>query len=199
VALIVAKERFFYQAWAGLDASVRDGRARIPPWRERLVGDPAAPSTSCALDDLATRFGGELPALTASHHPAERRLGSGMADRSRSPAGSGPVIAVGPAQAGRLGQRGGLGDAGGAVGALGGRRRVGDLDAGQLASRVQVQRPAEVGGRLQQAVLVAFGVDAGHGGYRCGREPGLGQGRLDKLDDLAGGHAAAAAHPDGQR
>ena len=32
VARIVAKEWFFYQAWAGLADSVRDGHARIPPW-----------------------------------------------------------------------------------------------------------------------------------------------------------------------
>jgi hypothetical protein len=40
VARIVAKEWFFYQAWAGLPDSVRDGRARIPPWRQRLAADP---------------------------------------------------------------------------------------------------------------------------------------------------------------
>jgi SAM-dependent methyltransferase len=70
VALIVAKEWFFYQAWAGLDASVRDGHARIPPWRERLAGDPGrALDFLRALDDLAARFGGELPALAGLRRP----------------------------------------------------------------------------------------------------------------------------------
>jgi hypothetical protein len=44
VAQIVAKEWFFYQAWAGLPDSVRDGHARIPPWRQRLAADPGRSS-----------------------------------------------------------------------------------------------------------------------------------------------------------
>jgi hypothetical protein len=40
VALIVAKEWFFYQAWAGLPESLGDGHARIAPWRDRLAADP---------------------------------------------------------------------------------------------------------------------------------------------------------------
>jgi hypothetical protein len=64
VARIVAKEWFFYQAWAGLADSVRDGHARIPPWRQRLAADPGRSLDFLrALDDLAARFGGELPAL----------------------------------------------------------------------------------------------------------------------------------------
>lgn len=70
VARIVAKEWFFYQAWAGLPDSVRDGHARIPPWRDRLAVDPARPLDFLrALDDLAARFGGELPALAGLDGP----------------------------------------------------------------------------------------------------------------------------------
>jgi O-methyltransferase domain len=66
----VAKEWFFYQAWAGLPDSVRDGRARIPPWRDRLAADPARSLGFLrALDDLAARFGGELPALAGLAGP----------------------------------------------------------------------------------------------------------------------------------
>jgi hypothetical protein len=70
VALIVAKEWFFYQAWAGLPGSVRDGHARIPPWRHRLAADPARSLDFLrALDDLAARFAGELPALAGLDGP----------------------------------------------------------------------------------------------------------------------------------
>jgi hypothetical protein len=62
VARIVAKEWFFYQAWAGLADSVRDGHARIPPWRQRLAADPGRSLDFLrALDDLAARFGASCP------------------------------------------------------------------------------------------------------------------------------------------
>lgn len=64
IAQIVLKEWFFYQAWTGLPQSIRDGHARIPPWRQRLEEDPEQSLTFLrALDDLAARFGGELPEL----------------------------------------------------------------------------------------------------------------------------------------
>ncbi len=64
VAEIVAKEWFFYRVWGGLAQTVRDGHARIPSWRQRLREDPdAALSFLRALDDLASRFGNELPDL----------------------------------------------------------------------------------------------------------------------------------------
>ena len=70
IALIVAKEWFFYQAWAGLPESVRDGHARIPPWPKRLADDPGRSLDFLrALDDLAARFGGELPALAGLDRP----------------------------------------------------------------------------------------------------------------------------------
>jgi SAM-dependent methyltransferase len=70
VTRIVAKEWFFYQAWAGLPGSVADGHARIPPWRDRLDADPARSLDFLrALDDLAARFGGELPALAGPVGP----------------------------------------------------------------------------------------------------------------------------------
>ena len=54
----MAKEWFFYQAWAGLADSVRDGHARIPPWRQRQAADPGGSLDFLrALDDLAARFG----------------------------------------------------------------------------------------------------------------------------------------------
>jgi hypothetical protein len=70
VALIVAKEWFFYKAWAGLPESVGDGHARIPPWRDRLAADPGRSLDFLrALDDLAARFGGELPGLAGLQRP----------------------------------------------------------------------------------------------------------------------------------
>jgi SAM-dependent methyltransferase len=70
VAGIVAKEWFFYQAWAGLPDSVRDGHARIAPWRDRLAADSARSLDFLrALDDLAARFGGELPGLAGLRGP----------------------------------------------------------------------------------------------------------------------------------
>jgi SAM-dependent methyltransferase len=70
VAEIVAKEWFFYRAWAGLPETVRDGRARIAPWRERLDADPQASLAFLgALDDLAAAFGGGLPALAGVEGP----------------------------------------------------------------------------------------------------------------------------------
>ncbi|MFT3865177.1 MAG: methyltransferase [Solirubrobacterales bacterium] len=61
VAAVVRKEWFFYRAWAELPAAVRDGHARIDPWRARLTADP---DTSLdflrALDDLAALFDTEL-------------------------------------------------------------------------------------------------------------------------------------------
>lgn len=66
VSAIVLKEWFFYRAWAELPASIRDGHARIAPWRERLHDDPEQSLNFLrALDDLARRFGGELPSLAA--------------------------------------------------------------------------------------------------------------------------------------
>lgn len=70
LAEIVAKEWFFYRAWAGLPETVRDGHARIPPWRERLRTDPStALAFLRALDDLAERFAGELPGLAGLDAP----------------------------------------------------------------------------------------------------------------------------------
>lgn len=73
VAGIVAKEWFFYGAWAGLPQTIRDGHARIAPWSERLAADPdTALAFLGALDDLGARFGGELPALAGI--PSPRRV-----------------------------------------------------------------------------------------------------------------------------
>jgi len=69
IAEIVRKEWFFYRAWAGLAESVSDGHARIAPWRERLASDPGTSLAFLrALDDLADRFGGGLPALAGLEH-----------------------------------------------------------------------------------------------------------------------------------
>jgi SAM-dependent methyltransferase len=77
VALIVEKEWFFYRAWAALDQTVRDGHARIAPWRERLSRDqPRSYDFLRALDDLAGRFGDELAEL-AEPLPAGRLLDVG--------------------------------------------------------------------------------------------------------------------------
>jgi SAM-dependent methyltransferase len=64
IAEIVRKEWFFYRVWAELPRAVADGRARIPPWRDRLRDDPGqAHAFLRALDDLADRFGAGLPGL----------------------------------------------------------------------------------------------------------------------------------------
>jgi hypothetical protein len=66
----VAKEWCFHRAWAGLPDSVRGGHARVPPWRERLAADPGRSLDFLrALDDLAARFGDELPALAGLAGP----------------------------------------------------------------------------------------------------------------------------------
>lgn len=63
-AEIVRKEWFFYGVWADLPEAIRDGHARIAPWRARLRDDPEQSLTFLrALDDLAARFGGGLPGL----------------------------------------------------------------------------------------------------------------------------------------
>ena len=64
IVKIVEKEWFFYRAWAGLEQAVRDGRARIPPWEQRLEANADESLDFLrALDDLAERFGGELASL----------------------------------------------------------------------------------------------------------------------------------------
>jgi SAM-dependent methyltransferase len=70
VTRIVAKEWFFYRAWAGLPDSVRDGHARIPSWRRRLAADPGRSLDFLrALDDLAAGFADELAALAGLEGP----------------------------------------------------------------------------------------------------------------------------------
>ena len=70
LAWIVRKEWFFYGVWSELPAALEDGRARIAPWRDRLRDDRAtAFGFLRALDDLASRFGGELAELAAAALP----------------------------------------------------------------------------------------------------------------------------------
>ena len=58
----MAKEWFFYQAWAGLADSVRDGHARIPPWRQRLAAGPGRSLDFLrALDDWPPGSGASCP------------------------------------------------------------------------------------------------------------------------------------------
>lgn len=91
VALIVLKEWFFYGVWAGLPQSIRDGHARIPPWRDRLREDPEQSLTFLrALDDLAARFGGELPGL-AGLEQGGRLLDAGGGAGSHAAALAGAV------------------------------------------------------------------------------------------------------------
>lgn len=94
VARIVAKEWFFYQAWAGLPDSVRDGHARIPPWRERLAADPGRSLDFLrALDDLAARFAGELPGLASLAGPGRLlEVGGGAGSHAAALAGAVPGL-----------------------------------------------------------------------------------------------------------
>ncbi|MBS1888624.1 MAG: methyltransferase domain-containing protein [Actinobacteria bacterium] len=72
VASVVRKEWFFYRVWAELPQAVRDGHARIAPWRERLAADPETSLEFLrALDDLAGLFGTELAELAG---PCSGRL-----------------------------------------------------------------------------------------------------------------------------
>ncbi len=69
IAGIVGKEWFFYKVWSEMPDAITDGRARIAPWRERLADDPEqAIGFLSALDDLATKFGDEMPGLAALPH-----------------------------------------------------------------------------------------------------------------------------------
>jgi O-methyltransferase domain/Dimerisation domain len=94
VARIVAKEWFFYQAWAGLPDSVGDGHARIPPWRQRLAADPGRSLDFLrALDDLATRFAGELPGLTGLQGPGRLlEVGGGAGSHAAALARAAPGL-----------------------------------------------------------------------------------------------------------
>jgi SAM-dependent methyltransferase len=66
IAEIARKEWFFYKAWADLPRAIEDGHARIAPWRDRLREDlPQSLAFLRALDDLAGRFGADLPELAA--------------------------------------------------------------------------------------------------------------------------------------
>jgi 2-polyprenyl-3-methyl-5-hydroxy-6-metoxy-1,4-benzoquinol methylase len=77
IALIVEKEWFFYGAWGEIEQTLRDGHARISPWRERLAHNRTqALDFLRALDDLATRFGAE-PAELAQPLPPGRLLDVG--------------------------------------------------------------------------------------------------------------------------
>lgn len=67
---IIRKEFFFYGVWARMPEALKDGHARIAPWRERLRDDPEQSLAFLrALDDLAARFGGGLPELAALERP----------------------------------------------------------------------------------------------------------------------------------
>lgn len=96
VAGIVAKEWFFYGAWAGLPQTIRDGHARIAPWTDRLAADR---DTSLrflgALDDLGARFGGELPGLAGIPSPSRvLDVGGGSGIHAANLRAHGPGVSV---------------------------------------------------------------------------------------------------------
>lgn len=67
---IIRKEFFFYGVWAQMPEAIKDGHARIAPWRDRLRDDPEQSLAFLrALDDLAARFGGGLPELAGLEKP----------------------------------------------------------------------------------------------------------------------------------
>jgi SAM-dependent methyltransferase len=71
LAWIVRKEWFFYGVWNELPQAMEDGRGRISPWRDRIANDRGtAFGFLRALDDLASRFGGELAEAAAAAIPA---------------------------------------------------------------------------------------------------------------------------------
>lgn len=71
LAWIVRKEWFFYGVWNELPAALKDGGARITPWLDRVENDQeTAFGFLRALDDLASRFGGELAEAAAEAIPA---------------------------------------------------------------------------------------------------------------------------------
>lgn len=86
IASIVNKEWFFYGVWRELPEAIADGHARITPWTDRLENDTeTAHGFLRALDDLASRFGGELPGLAALD-PGTRLLDAGGGSGSHSAA-----------------------------------------------------------------------------------------------------------------
>lgn len=77
LAWIVRKEWFFYGVWNELPTALEDGRARITPWQQRVAEDrTTAFGFLRALDDLASRFGGELAEAAADAIPAAPSGGS---------------------------------------------------------------------------------------------------------------------------
>jgi SAM-dependent methyltransferase len=70
ISQIVRKEWFFYRVWAELPSAMKDGHARIAPWRDRLRDDPdQALDFLRALDDLAKMFGSGMPELAGVSEP----------------------------------------------------------------------------------------------------------------------------------
>lgn len=84
LAEIIRKEWFFYGVWSRMPEAIRDGHARIAPWRDRLRDEPEQSLAFLrALDDLAVRFGGGLPELVGLERPG-RLLDAGGGAGSHS-------------------------------------------------------------------------------------------------------------------
>ena len=95
VASIVRKEWFFYRAWAELPAAVRDGHARIAPWRERLAADPGTSLEFLrALDDLAALGGGEFPSLAGACEGTLLDVGGGAGSHSAALMAANPGLSA---------------------------------------------------------------------------------------------------------
>ncbi len=78
--LVVEKEAFLARQWLELEASVRSGRPRMAPWRERLDADPGqVREFLAALLVLARETGPDLPgALGAGPGTRVADLGGGL-------------------------------------------------------------------------------------------------------------------------
>ncbi len=93
---VVDKEGFFAATWLDLAETVRTGRPRLAPWRQRLVTEPdQAQAFLVALDVLARRTGPDLagmPALAPGRRVVD--VGGGLGTYSRLLAEAGSTVTL---------------------------------------------------------------------------------------------------------
>ena len=93
---VVDKEGFFAAAWLDLAETVRTGRPRLAPWRQRLITDPdQAHAFLVALDVLARRTGPDLagmPVVAPGKQVVD--VGGGLGTYSRLIAEAGSTVTL---------------------------------------------------------------------------------------------------------